>query len=301
MDAKTLRDFFFSAEINDLPRLGEAASLDSIIREICIRGIPKKGFNRETILSSEMHQSLVAESIPSMSDVRSNYGSIEDQHAALKEIANSVKQLAELRLNIIMTAVSCVEENGEIFQQCVCRHFVGYKKNRDWLTQAANRARSEIAAILAPQSDMYEDDESLLTAIDLCLYRFPIKAALENKVVTRTRNDGAEFERSAATTLSEFGYEVQQIGATGDQGADILANKDGLSYAVQCKDYSGNVGNAAVQQSLSAKLHYKSDYAVVCTNNGYTKSARELAASTGVILVTKELLPQIDSLRKLVD
>jgi restriction system protein len=72
---------------------------------------------------------------------------------------------------------------------------------------------------------------------------------------------------------------------SGDQGADVIAEKGGIRVVVQCKWYSQPVGNAAVQEAYAAKAHERTDYAFVVTNNAYTKSAKQLAASTGVGLL----------------
>lgn len=60
--------------------------------------------------------------------------------------------------------------------------------------------------------------------------------------------------------------------------------KEGLSFAVQCKD-SARVGNKAVQEVLAGQRHYKTDYAVVIASGDFTKAARELAATTDVYLI----------------
>ena len=72
-----------------------------------------------------------------------------------------------------------------------------------------------------------------------------------------------------------------------------------LSYAVQCKDYGESVGNSAVQQAVAARSYYRTDFAVVCAPNGFTKSALSLAAATDTLLVPPELLHDLDRLKKL--
>lgn len=97
--------------------------------------------------------------------------------------------------------------------------------------------------------------------------------------------DGLGFEMYCADLLRAEGYKkVEVTRASGDQGVDVLATKDGEKYAIQCKYYSNPVSNAAVQQVLAGALYYGCDKAVVMTNSTFTKSARELAEKTGVIL-----------------
>ena len=97
--------------------------------------------------------------------------------------------------------------------------------------------------------------------------------------------DGISFEYWCIDLLKESGFKnVKHTGSSGDQGVDIIAEKDGLRYAIQCKFYSSKLGNAPVQEVFAGKSHYNCDVAVVMTNNYFTKSAFELASSTGVLL-----------------
>lgn len=65
---------------------------------------------------------------------------------------------------------------------------------------------------------------------------------------------------------------------------DILAEKDDVTYAIQCKCYSDNVGNAAVQQAHTGKSLYHKDIAVVMTNRYFTPQAIEEAEVLSVKL-----------------
>lgn len=65
---------------------------------------------------------------------------------------------------------------------------------------------------------------------------------------------------------------------------------------MQCKLYSSNVGNKAVQEVIAAKGLYSTDYACVFSNAGYTASAKELAESQKVLLLSHYDLPRFDEL-----
>ena len=54
--------------------------------------------------------------------------------------------------------------------------------------------------------------------------------------------------------------------ASNDYGIDILAKRKNTSYAIQCKRYSGNVGNKAVQETGLGMDFYHCDAAAVITN-----------------------------------
>lgn len=94
-----------------------------------------------------------------------------------------------------------------------------------------------------------------------------------------------EYERWCSDILSSNGWKCRITQATGDQGADIVADKYGIKIVVQCKFYNSPVGNKAVQEVAASRAFYEADYAAVVTNSEYTNSAKSLAASNGVILV----------------
>lgn len=94
-----------------------------------------------------------------------------------------------------------------------------------------------------------------------------------------------DFEDYVAEKLSEKGWSTRLVGKTGDQGADVMASKNGVDVVIQCKKYSKPVGNFAVQEAHAAKAHYSADVAVVISNAEFTASAKELAVSTDVVLM----------------
>ncbi|MDU5042014.1 MAG: restriction endonuclease, partial [Enterobacter roggenkampii] len=77
---------------------------------------------------------------------------------------------------------------------------------------------------------------------------------------------------------------------TQDQGADLFVTRFGKDMVIQAKNYSGSVGNSAVQQVISAKTFYGCDEAMVVTNSYFTRSAKELAESALVRLIDRDEL-----------
>lgn len=97
--------------------------------------------------------------------------------------------------------------------------------------------------------------------------------------------EGHEFEYWCAKLLTDIGYkDVTVTQASGDQGVDVLAQKDGIKYAVQCKCYSSDLGNTPVQEVLAGKKFYHCHVGAVMTNRHFTKGAKALAAETGILL-----------------
>ena len=103
--------------------------------------------------------------------------------------------------------------------------------------------------------------------------------------------NGTEFEQFCVQLLKRNGFwQVRQTPGSGDRGVDVLATKAGDHYAIQCKRYSGSVGNGAVQQAYSGKAIYNADIAVVMTNNYFTKQAIEDARKLGVQLWNRDII-----------
>lgn len=97
--------------------------------------------------------------------------------------------------------------------------------------------------------------------------------------------EGHEFEYWCAELLRQNGYSnITVTRGSGDQGVDVLAKKDGLEYAFQCKRHNQKVGLKAVQEIYAGKAMYDCDIAAVITNNYFTESAKDLARKTRVQL-----------------
>ena len=106
--------------------------------------------------------------------------------------------------------------------------------------------------------------------------------------------DGHRFEEYCAGLLRETGYtNVEVTKGSGDQGVDVIATKDGIKYAIQCKCYSSDLGNTPVQEVNAGKALYKCHVGVVLTNRYFTAGARELAEATGVLLWDRDELMKI--------
>lgn len=105
--------------------------------------------------------------------------------------------------------------------------------------------------------------------------------------------DGIKFEHFLGKLFTNMGYTATVTKASGDQGADLIIEKHGTKTAVQAKRYTGAVSNSSVQQAASAKLHYGCQEAMVVTNSQFTHSAKELAASTSVILIDRSKLTEL--------
>ena len=103
--------------------------------------------------------------------------------------------------------------------------------------------------------------------------------------------DGIDFEHFTCDILLANGFEhAESTKASWDFGVDVLATKDNVTYAIQCKRYSSLVGIEAVQQAYAGRAYYECHVAVVFTNQYFTRSARKLADKIGVVLWDRNML-----------
>ena len=97
--------------------------------------------------------------------------------------------------------------------------------------------------------------------------------------------EGHEFEYFCADLLKRNGFtEVEVTKGSGDYGADILAQKEGVTYAVQCKCYTGPVGVGAVQEVYAGRDYYDRMVGAVMTNQYFTAPAVEAAEKLHILL-----------------
>ena len=106
--------------------------------------------------------------------------------------------------------------------------------------------------------------------------------------------EGHDFEQFCAKLLEANGFcNVRVTQESNDQGIDILAEKLNVKYAVQCKCYSSDVGNKAVQEVFAGKSYYDCHVGVVLTNRYFTRAAKELARKTQVFLWDRDMLEKL--------
>jgi len=105
---------------------------------------------------------------------------------------------------------------------------------------------------------------------------------------------GTEFEKLLYRLFEAMGYKVELTGKSGDQGGDLIANKQGERILVQAKCYRDwSTGNSAVQQVVGAMKYYDCNRAVVTTTSHFTKEAIALAKANKTELIPRERLQEL--------
>ena len=97
--------------------------------------------------------------------------------------------------------------------------------------------------------------------------------------------EGHDFEYFCAELLEKRGFvDVEVTRGSGDYGVDILAEKDGVTYAIQCKCHSDAVGIKAVQEVYAGRDYYDCMVGAVLTNQYFTSAAVNAAKKLKILL-----------------
>ncbi len=106
--------------------------------------------------------------------------------------------------------------------------------------------------------------------------------------------EGHDFEFYCAELLRESGFQnVEVTRGSGDFGADILCERDGVTYAVQCKCYESVVGVHAVQEAFAGKAFYDCMVGAVMTNRYFSGPAVTCARKLNILLWDRGYLEEI--------
>jgi len=106
--------------------------------------------------------------------------------------------------------------------------------------------------------------------------------------------EGLDFEYYCAELLRNRGFiEVEVTKSSGDYGIDILAEKEGVTYAIQCKRYNGPVGVKAVQEAYAGRDFYDRMVGCVLTNQYFTQPAVDAAQKLKILLWDRDYLEEM--------
>ena len=94
------------------------------------------------------------------------------------------------------------------------------------------------------------------------------------------------FEEFVAEVFEAMGYEVDRVGGTGDEGADLKVKKAGLLGIVQCKYHSrGVVGSPELQKFLGTVHHTRSHKGFFVTTRTFSLAAEKFVAAHPIELI----------------
>jgi restriction system protein len=94
------------------------------------------------------------------------------------------------------------------------------------------------------------------------------------------------FEEFVAEVFESLGYDVEAVGGSGDEGADLFVRRDGLRAVVQCKYHSrGVIGSPALQKFLGTIHHTGSHKGFFVTTRTFSLAAEKFVAENPIELI----------------
>jgi len=100
-----------------------------------------------------------------------------------------------------------------------------------------------------------------------------------------TNLDGHAFEREIATLYRRQGFDVEETGASGDGGVDLILWRDETFLIAQCKQHSGPIAPAVVRDLYGAMISEGADGAILVATSGFTTGTQQFAAGKPIELV----------------
>ena len=105
---------------------------------------------------------------------------------------------------------------------------------------------------------------------------------------------GVEFERVCQQLVESMGFETETTKASGDGGIDLIAyNYQPLlsgKYIIQCKRYSGSVGEPIIRDLYGVITSERANKGILMTTGTFTKSAISFADGKPIELIDGEKL-----------
>lgn len=233
-----------------------------------------------------------------------------------------VRRMLEVLLESSFELLSCADENYQIVKHyksvllakersLVTRNDYGDVSQAEWIKFSSRFAIDKLKGVapLKRYMEFYADTWSRAQVVDsgfadmfggftriaLAFLQSEIEGGAEKPDLT-----GTDYEKQLQEEIEAEipGASVSITAATGDHGADLIVDIDGLRIAIQAKYYQAAVGNSAVQEAFSGKGYYGADAAMVVCNSSYTRHAHQLATKLDVLLATTDTyLEGIRSLR----
>lgn len=103
-----------------------------------------------------------------------------------------------------------------------------------------------------------------------------------------------KFEKYVADLYKSMGYSVQQTKRTGDGGKDIIVQKNGQTYYIECKRYAKPISSSKMRDFVGAcALGGKNVKGIYVTTSRFTSDAKSAARRKGIELIDGEKLTRM--------
>jgi len=239
--------------------------------------------------------STLAEEINQTADPASFFNRYDELYACIKEYdkykKNSAIKSEGLPNNVTRLTAFRNKAVHDFIERCYQAVVRDIEDNGDIISASKSRGRFEA---IRNYYDALSDENRFFYDFRLRDIEYVASKLINKLSVDFDSLGGEEFEKFCAELIKRNGFsKVEARGAAGDNGVDILAEKDGVTYAIQCKRYASNIGNGAVQEIYAGKEFFKRHVGVVMTNQYFTPSAKETAERTGVILWDRDYITRL--------
>lgn len=208
-----------------------------------------------------------------------------------KNVFNSAKASRENDLRIFFEELST--GRNRVMQELKKAYFSSVNKYGDRDLEDFNKEIDDFVEYLTAGQG-FETAGSRLSVFPDVVDKLVNSITEDSGVYEDFPEDGHQFEAWVAQKLTALGWDAEVTVGSGDQGVDVIARKFGKTVAIQCKRFSGSVGNGAVQEAISGRTYYAADKAIVVTTGKYTRSAIELSKVADVLLLSNYDLKNID-------
>lgn len=103
-----------------------------------------------------------------------------------------------------------------------------------------------------------------------------------------------KFEKYVADLYKSMGYSVHQTKRTGDGGKDIIVQKNGQTYYIECKRYANPISSSKMRDFVGAcALGGKNIKGIYVTTSRFTSDAKSAARRKGIELIDGEKLTRM--------
>lgn len=108
------------------------------------------------------------------------------------------------------------------------------------------------------------------------IYNNLLDTDVQEQLIEIDNLEGVQFEEYIGHLLKKIGFtNVKVTKYSGDFGADVIAEKDNIKYAFQCKRFNSVIGPKPIGEVLRGMKKYNCEKGIVITNNYFTKQAIE--------------------------
>ncbi len=101
---------------------------------------------------------------------------------------------------------------------------------------------------------------------------------------------GTEFERELGALYRARGYHVRSTPRTGDEGIDLVMEKDGETTVVQCKSHQKPAGPAVARELFGAMVAVGADNAILACTGGFTRGVKDFVRGKPIALISASTL-----------